>query len=109
MSDAAPADTPCYMLANFIVNDKDEYRKYEKGFFPILKRHNGTFYTYDDSPTHMEGESPRDGRVVIFGFPSEQAALDWYNDPEYQELSEFRRAGTTLNFITLIHGIPPRG
>ena len=26
-----------YMIANLTVNDADEYRKYEKGFFPILK------------------------------------------------------------------------
>lgn len=102
------ADIPCYMLANFQVHDKDEYRKYEKGFFPILQRYNGTFYTYDDNPVHLEGESPRTGRVVIFGFPSEQAALDWYNDPDYQALSEFRRGGTKLEFITLVHGLPPR-
>ena len=102
------ADTPCYVLANFQVHDKDEYRKYEKGFFPILKRHNGTFFTYDDNVTHLEGEAERTGRLVIFSFPSEQAALDWYNDPDYQSLSEFRRAGTTLQFLSLVHGLPPR-
>ena len=102
------ADTPSYVLANFQVHDKDEYRKYEKGFFPILKRHNGTFFTFDDNVTHLEGEAARTGRLVIFSFPSEQAALDWYNDPEYQALSEHRRAGTTLQFLSLVHGLPPR-
>jgi uncharacterized protein (DUF1330 family) len=103
------SDVPVYVLANFQVHDKDKYREYEKGFFPILKRHNGTFYTYDDSPTTFEGAAPRSGRVVIFGFPSEQAATDWYNDPDYQALSEHRRAGTNLEFITMVHGLPPRG
>ena len=46
--------------------------------------------------------------MVIFKFPSEQAALEWYKDPEYQSLSEFRRAGTELQFLTLVHGLPPR-
>ena len=27
------SDAPAYMLANLVINDVDEYRKYEKGFF----------------------------------------------------------------------------
>ena len=102
------ADVPVYVVANFDVHDKDEYRKYEKGFFPILKRHNGSFITYDDNSETFEGKAPRTGRVVIFSFPSEAAATAWYNDPDYQALSEFRRAGTDLQFITMVHGLPPR-
>ena len=29
---------PVYVLANFVVSDKTQYRVYEKGLFPILKR-----------------------------------------------------------------------
>ena len=60
------SDTPAYMIANFVVHDKDEYRKYEKGFFPILKRHGGEFFTYDDNTVTFEGADPREGRVVMF-------------------------------------------
>ncbi|MAI79611.1 MAG: hypothetical protein CL917_11770 [Deltaproteobacteria bacterium] len=102
------ADTPVYMVANFEINDAERYRVYEKGFFGILKKHNGQFYTYDDEPETLEGPSPRTGRVVIFGFPSEEAAKAWWADPEYQALSEHRRAGTEMKFLTLVHGIPPR-
>jgi len=45
---------------------------------------------------------------VIFSFPSEEAAKNWYNDSDYQALSEHRRAGTRLEFLTLVHGLPPR-
>ena len=102
------SDAPAYVIANFIVHDKDEYRKYEKGFFPILNRHQGEFFTFDDKPVTFEGEEPREGRMVIFKFPNEDAAKSWYNDPDYQQLSEFRRAGTDLKFITMVHGLPPR-
>ena len=103
------SDAPAYIVANFDIHDADTYRKYEKGFFPILKKHGGSFFTFDDSMVHLEGESPRTGRMVIFQFPSAEAAQAWYDDPEYQELSEFRRAGTTLASLTLVHGLPPRG
>ena len=76
--------------------------------FPILKRHEGTFFTYDDNTVTFEGNSPREGRMVMFTFPSEAHAVAWYNDPDYQALSEHRRAGTELKFLTMVHGLPPR-
>jgi uncharacterized protein (DUF1330 family) len=102
------ADIPAYVVANFQVNDKDEYRKYEKGFFPILQRYGGEFFTFDDNTVTFEGASPRSGRMVLFKFPSEEKATAWYNDPDYQALSEHRRAGTDLAFLTMLHGLPPR-
>lgn len=98
-----------YVLANFDIHDKDSYRIYEKGFFPILKKHGGEFITYDDASETLEGKAPRTGRVVLFKFPSEEAARGWYADPDYQALSEHRRAGTDLQFLTLVHGMEPRG
>ena len=43
------SDVAVYMIANLVIKDADEYRKYEKGFFPILKRFGGEFVTYDDN------------------------------------------------------------
>ncbi|HIL81747.1 MAG TPA: DUF1330 domain-containing protein [Myxococcales bacterium] len=102
------ADVPVYLVVNLHVEDAERYLQYEKGFFSILKKHQGKFMTYDDNTITFEGELPRSGRMVIFTFPSEQAAKDWYNDPEYQALSEHRRAGTKLEFLTMVHGLPPR-
>ena len=98
-----------YMIANLTVNDADEYRKYEKGFFPILKSFGGEFITFDDNHETLEGTDPLEGRVIIFKFPSEKAAKNWYNDAEYQALSEFRRSGTVLKALTLVHELAPRG
>ena len=98
-----------YMIANLTVNDADEYRKYEKGFFPILKKFGGQFITFDDNHETLEGTDPLEGRVIIFKFPSEKAAKNWYNDAEYQALSEFRRSGTVLKALTLVHELAPRG
>jgi uncharacterized protein (DUF1330 family) len=103
------SDVPVFMVVNLKVTDQDTYRNYEKGFFGFLKKYGGEFLTFDDNPITLEGEAPREGRIIIFRFPSEQAAKDWWADAEYQQLSEFRRAGTTLEFLTLVHGMPPRG
>jgi uncharacterized protein (DUF1330 family) len=103
------AELPVYMLANLVIEDADVYRAYERGFFPLLKRHGGEFITFDDQSVTLEGEAPPPGRLVIFRFPSEQAAREWYDDPDYQALSRHRRAGTRLQFLQLVHSLPPAG
>ncbi len=103
------SDVAVYMVVNLEITDAVEYRKYEKGFFGLLKKYQGTFIAYDDNHDHLEGDSPRDGRMIIFSFPSEKLAKDWFADADYQELSEFRRAGTTMKFLSMVRGVPPRG
>ena len=102
------SDIPVYMVVNLKVTDADEYLKYEKGFFPILEKYGGSFLTFDDNPITLEGVAPREGRMIIFSLPSEQRARDWFADPDYQALSEHRRAGTDMQFLTMVHGLPPR-
>lgn len=101
-------DVAVYMIVNLHVTDTATYRQYEKGFFPLLKRYGGEFVTFDDSAVTLEGDSPRSGRMILFKFPSEAQAQAWYADPEYQALSEHRRAGTRLEFLTMVRGLPPR-
>ena len=68
---------------------------------------NRSFITYDDSPDVLEGPKPLPGRVIIFTFPSEDDANNWWNDMDYQELSKHRRAATNAT-IQRIKGLPPR-
>ena len=51
---------------------------------------------------------PPEGRLILFKFPSEEVARNWYADEDYQALSEFMRAGTELKCLTIVHGLPPR-
>ena len=102
------SDVPVYMMVNLIIENTEEYRKYEKGFFGILKKYGGSFMAYDDNADTFEGFSPREGRMILFSFPSEEVAKNWFADAEYQVLSEHRRAGTRLEFLTMVRGTPPR-
>ena len=98
------SESPVHFIAHFTINDADKYRVYEKGFFPILKAHNGTFVTYDDNVTVLEGE-PEAGRTVVIRFESEAACMTWWNSPEYRELAAHRHAGTTTHSISIVHAI----
>lgn len=79
----------------------------KKGFFPILKKHGGGFITFDDNIEHFEGDNPMSGRVILFNFPKIKNAKEWYADPEYQSLSEFRRKSVTTT-LTMVNGLAPR-
>ena len=78
-----------------------------KRVLPYSEETWGEFVTYDDSIEHLEGDTPLKGRVVILSFPSEEVAKGWYNDPEYQKLSEYRRKGAPLVSLTMVKGLPP--
>ena len=101
-------NVPVYMIVNLKINDPDQYRVYEKGFFPFLNKHNGSFITFDDSPECLEGEKPiQFDRVIIFSFPSEQDANNWWNDGDYQEIYKHRRASTEIT-LQKVKGMAPR-
>ena len=103
------SNVPVYMVVNLKVTNAETYKKYEKGFFQMLKKYEGQFITFDDSPDTLEGLAPREGRIIMFQFPSEEKARAWYANSDYQALAEHRRAGTQLEFLTMVRGMPARG
>ena len=77
--------------------------------FSFLKKHNGSFITFDDSPECLEGEKPKQfDRVIIFSFPTEEDADNWWNDAEYQQLSTHRRKATEIT-LQRVKGMPAKG
>ena len=102
------SDQKVYIIANLVINDKDTYRIYEKGFFPLLKKYDGEFITFDNDAKHLEGEVKIEGRIIIFTFPSVETAENWFNDPDYQELAENRISSTVLKNLTMVKSLPPR-
>ncbi|MEH6701859.1 DUF1330 domain-containing protein [Parasphingorhabdus sp.] len=97
------SDSSVHVIANVIIEDAARYHEYEQGFFPILKRHGGKIIALDDHCLTFEGEAPPRGRVVLLKFPDQTSATAWYNDPDYQALSEHRRASTRLQYLTMLH------
>ncbi|MEM7140766.1 MAG: DUF1330 domain-containing protein [Actinomycetota bacterium] len=98
---------PVHFIAHFSIDDRDRYHQYEKGFFPILKAHGGTFVTYDDAVLEVEG-TRAEGRTVIIQFESEDAFRSWWDSPEYRELAVHREEGTTTHSISVVHAPPSR-
>ena len=94
-----------YVIANLKITDDLEFSKYTEAFLPVIELFGGSVVTYDDDSLTFEGASPREGRMVILQFPSEKLAKDWYASNEYQAISENRRSGSKLEFLTMVRGL----
>jgi uncharacterized protein (DUF1330 family) len=80
------------------IHDPDTYLKYTALTPPIVARHGGRFLTRGDEVSTHEGEAFKE-RMVIIEFPDRAAAEAWYNDPDYQSASKFRRAASVGRMI----------
>jgi uncharacterized protein (DUF1330 family) len=94
-----------YVVAHFTITNDEEYGRYADAFFPIFSRHDGSLVAVDDDRPIVEGSVPQ-GRTVILAFPDMDTITAWFNDPEYQKISEHRRAGTQPHLITFIDERP---
>lgn len=82
-----------YMVCTMKIHDPETYRKYTALTPAIVKRHGGRFLTRGDTVVTAEGETFTE-RMVILEFPDQAAAQAWYDDPDYQNASRFRRAAS---------------
>ncbi|MCT4558113.1 MAG: DUF1330 domain-containing protein [Pelagimonas sp.] len=90
-----------YIIGHITVTDPDAYQEYIARDTPILHRLGGQFVVRGGQSTVMEGEVHQ--RHVVIEFPSYQAALDAYNDPDYQEVAKIRHA-TADSTILVVEG-----
>lgn len=86
-----------YFIAHITVRNPEAYKEYVTRDTPILQRLGGTFIIRGGQSTIVEGSLHE--RHVVIEFPSYQAALDAYNDPEYQEVADIRRRNADSSIV----------
>ncbi|MDX1512727.1 MAG: DUF1330 domain-containing protein [Gammaproteobacteria bacterium] len=93
-----------YVVTQVEIHDRKEYQKYLDGFLLVSDKYGGELLTTSGHETLvLEGEWAYP-RTVIMRFPSVDAARNWYQDPEYQKLSEHRYRASSANMV-LVEGI----
>ena len=90
-----------YIIGHITVNDAEAYQEYIVRDTPILHGLGGQFIVRGGQAQVMEGETLM--RHVVIEFPSYEAALKAYNDPEYQEVADIRRR-TADSVIIVVEG-----
>ena len=88
-----------YIIGHITVTNPEAYKEYIERDTPILKNLGGAFVIRGGQSQVMEGTAHE--RHVVIEFPSYQAALAAYNDPEYQEVAEIRRRNAESTIIVV--------
>ncbi|KZS58173.1 hypothetical protein A4G26_14670 [Mycobacterium kansasii] len=81
-----------YAIAQLRFTDRAAYDRYQTRFMEVFRRHPGTLLAADESPQVIEGQWDHQ-KVVLMSFPDEATFRGWAQSPEYQEISNDRRAG----------------
>lgn len=90
-----------YVIAHITVREPERYKEYVRLDTPVIERHGGRFLVRGGAAEVVEGESFE--RHVVIEFPSYAAARALYDDPEYQDAAEIRRA-TADSVIIVVEG-----
>ena len=96
-----------YAIAQVKFTDRNAYNRYQAAFMEVFQRYSGTLVAADEAPQIIEGEWDRD-KVVLMSFPDETAFREWAESPDYQRISEDRRAGADA-VVLLVQGLPRNG
>jgi uncharacterized protein (DUF1330 family) len=91
-----------YVIANVDVHDPDAYQAYRSRTGAIVERHGGRFIVRGGNVHHLEGE-PWAHRLVVIQFPDLEAAKNFYNSPEYQEIIPLR-TGVSNGALLIVEG-----
>ena len=75
------------------VTDRDKLNQYLAGAPASLAGRPIELLAFTEDGQDIEGAAPG-GRVVVLRFPDKEAAMEWYNSPEYQAVVLLRISGS---------------
>jgi uncharacterized protein (DUF1330 family) len=81
-----------FYIGTYDIVDPNEFQKYPPLVMALLPKYGGVVLASDTSAHLVEG-SARTMNAII-RFPSKEAVLGLYNDPDYQEAKRIRQAST---------------
>jgi uncharacterized protein (DUF1330 family) len=92
-----------YAIAQLRITNRATYDRYQAAFMEVFQQHSGTLLAADESPQVVEGTWDRE-KVVLMSFPDEAAFSEWADSPDYQRISQDRRAGADT-VVVLARGL----
>ena len=94
------------MIVSYDVVDAKKYEGYVPGVLPLLTKHGAEVVVADYDVRVLEGE--KRGVYVVLRFPSEEAAMGFYDDPDYEPVRKIRLESTANgNFVMASEFVPP--
>jgi uncharacterized protein (DUF1330 family) len=75
------------------ITDREKLNEYLAGAPASMAGRTIEVLAFTEAGENVEGVAPG-GRVVVLKFPDKEAAMEWYNSPEYQAVVHLRLEGT---------------
>lgn len=94
-----------YVIASYDIIDPAGFEDYVPGVLPLLEKHAAEVVVGDFEARALEG--PERSVEVVLRFPSEEAAMAWYEDPEYAPLKKLRLDTCAENRLVLAKEFVP--
>ena len=94
-----------YFIASYRITDPAGYEPYAPAVIPILQAHGCEVLAADYTSQAIEGEP--NAVTVILKFASKEAALAWYNSPEYQAIKHLRTDNSEGTAVLVDQWSPP--
>jgi uncharacterized protein (DUF1330 family) len=89
-----------YYIGTYDIVDPNEFQKYPPIVLRLLPRYGGEVLASDTSGLLVEGAMRTMNAIIRF--PSKDAALGLYNDPDYQEAKRIRQSSTRNVSMVLV-------
>ncbi len=95
-----------YFIVSYDIEDPEKFESYPPRVIPLLQKYGAEILVVDDEAKTIEG-SGHDINVVL-RFDSEEVAMKFYNDPEYEPVKKIRLDSTKNGtFIMAKQFVPP--
>ena len=94
-----------YFIFTFNVADEERFAPYRKGVGALIRRHQGQVLVADSNATVLEGNAHQVN--VVVRFPSQEDAMAFYEDPDYQPLKQLRISTTSDTTAIMVKEFSP--
>ena len=84
---------PVYVVNAYDIHDPETFKDYPPRVAPLLVKHGAKLLAMDTEARALEGK-PKTMNAIV-EFTSEEAAQQFYNDPEYQAFIHLRHNSTS--------------
>jgi uncharacterized protein (DUF1330 family) len=93
---------PVYYIISYDITDPEDFSNYGPKVIPYISKFGGEVLASDTEGISIEGHARKMNAIIKF--PSEEAALKCYDNPEYVPIRAIRLRSTKNSTIVLVKG-----
>ena len=89
-----------YYIGSYDIHNMEEFMKYPPKVMELLPKYGGKVLASDVHAIVLEGTAKTMNAIIEF--PSEEAVLAMYNDPEYEQIKKLRQNNTSNTSMVVV-------